>query len=72
MPRKRVLTNEQVWVIRQSVGDKTVAAYAKEFGVSYATAYNAKKGLANYKDFNFTNEFEFQMVEKYFPEEVRT
>ena len=70
MPAKRKLTDEQIWVIRQAVGDKSIADYAKEFGVSYPTAYNAKKGKAAFAKVQFDNKFEMQMIEKYFPEEV--
>lgn len=65
MPRVAVLSNEQVFMLRNDVLNVPLKHYSQEFGVSVPTLIKAKKGRKPYHE-QFTKEFEDAMVQKYF------
>lgn len=65
--RKPRLTDEQCFMILNDTKKQTLAAYARDFGVSYPTAFKVKKGQSPY-DAPFSNKWETEMMKKYFPE----
>lgn len=64
MPRKAVLTEAEVWIVRNQAFPKTVREWAEHLGVSLPTLMNAKHGRKPY-DYTFTEDFHAQMVQKY-------
>lgn len=66
MGRVAVLSDEQVFVLRNDALKQTLKQYADNFGVSIPTMIAAKKGRGPYAATFFTKEFEDAMVKKYF------
>lgn len=65
MGRRALLSNEQVFVLRNDALKQTLKQYGDEFKVSIPTLITAKKGRPPY-NVEFTKEFEDAMVAKYF------
>jgi hypothetical protein len=65
MPRRAVLNDEQVFLVRNNPYDKKLKEFSADFGVSVPTIINAKKGREPYGK-PFSKEFEDAMVAKHF------